>query len=86
MDTTLKNKIVLGSTLKALNKAKMYGAMCPEELSLLKVILELKNYCELNLNYGNSEILGNMARKIQNKNKEICNYRNANYNNNKFIN
>ena len=86
MDTTLKNKIVLGSTIKANEKAKIYGAMCLKELSLLKIILELKNYCHLNLTYDNSEELGAMARKIQNSNKDICNYRNANYNNNKFIN
>lgn len=86
MDTTLKNKIVLGSTLKALKEASIYGELCPTDISLLKIILELKNYCELNLSFDNSEKLGVMARKLQNKSKHICNYKNVDNNTNKFIN
>tara|TARA_R110000822_G_scaffold302649_3_gene427020 strand:- start:3870 stop:4130 length:261 start_codon:yes stop_codon:yes gene_type:complete len=86
MDTTLKNKILLGSTIKAANKAKIYGQMCTENLSLIKIVLELKNHCELNLSYGNARLLGEMARKLQNKNKEICKYKDTNYNDKKFIN
>ena len=86
MNTSLKNKIVLGTTYKQHRKSKIYGKGCLKHLSLLKIILELKNYCAINLEHDQVKCLEQMAKDIQTKNKEICNYRNANHNDIKFIN
>ena len=86
MDTTLQNKIVLGSTYKALQKAKMYGSLCLMDVSFLKIVLELKNYCQLNHSFEQEQCLAKMARDLQNKSKDICKYKNKNFNDKKFIN
>lgn len=86
MDTTLKNKIVLGTTYKEQNKAKIYGQTCTPELSLLKIILELKNYCQINLEFDKEKHLERMAKALQNKYKYICKYKEKNFNDIKFIN
>lgn len=86
IDTTLKNKILLGTTYKEHKKATIYGKICLRELSLLKIILELKNYCQLNLAFEDAKCLEQMAKDIQNKYKYICKYKNKNINDKKFIN
>ena len=86
MDTTLQNKIVLGTTYRANNLAKIYGKVCLRKLSLLKIVLELKNYCQLTLDFETSQNLEGMAKCLQNKYKDICKYKEKNFNDIKFIN
>jgi|TARA_R110000822_G_scaffold152112_8_gene291345 hypothetical protein len=86
MDATLQKKLVFGTTYKAHQKAKIYGKICLVDLDLLDIILDLVHYCQLNLDHTTQSCLEQKARDLQNKNKDICNYRNANYNDKKFLN
>jgi len=86
MDSILHKKLVLGSTYRAHQKAKMYGEICLMNLDLLDIILDLSNYCQINHEFDTQKCLEKMARDIQNKNKDICSYRNKNLNDIKFIN
>lgn len=87
MDKLLKDKIVLGSTYRGTKLASIYGKMCLEHVSLIKVILELKNYCKLNLDYETATLLETKAKDIQTKyKKEICDYKTLRLQDIKFIN
>ena len=86
MDSILHKKLVLGTVYKAHRKAKMYGQICLQDLDLLDIILDLANYCQFNLDFETQKCLEKKARDIQNKNKDICQYRNKNINDIKFIN
>ena len=79
-------KIILGTTYKAHNNAKIYGKICLIDLDLIDIILELATYCQLNLDFETQKYLEKMARDIQNKNKGICTYKIKNNNDTKFIN
>lgn len=85
MDSTLHKKIVLGTVYKQHKKAKIYGEICLTDIDLLDIILSLSNYCHLNLDFDTKQCLDKMARDLQNKNKNICSYRNKNLNDKKFI-
>lgn len=86
MDNTLKDKIVLGSTYRGIKIASIYGKMCLKNISLIKIILELKNYCQLTLDFETSQLLEQKAKDLQTKHKEICKYTDKQLNDKKFIN
>tara|TARA_R110000772_G_scaffold54130_2_gene123615 strand:+ start:18898 stop:19158 length:261 start_codon:yes stop_codon:yes gene_type:complete len=86
MDSTLQKKLLLGSVYKAHRKAKMYGTICLMNVDLLDIILDLANHCQLTLDFTTQKCLEKMARDLQNKDKDICSYRNKKINDTKFIN
>ena len=79
MDRITAGKVLVGSTIKHLNKAKLSGDLCMLNLYLLMVINELQNTCELHNSYAISTCLAKKARAIQNKYPEICTYKEKRY-------
>lgn len=71
-------KTIVGSTLKAIKKAKVYGTLNIKDISLLKVINKLKNNSGLELDAGIIFKLDKISRDIINSNDELCNYRQDN--------
>tara|TARA_R110002020_G_scaffold111196_4_gene256795 strand:+ start:922 stop:1578 length:657 start_codon:yes stop_codon:yes gene_type:complete len=76
MSNTTSTKVLLGTTLKQLNKAKLTGNLCMTELYLLNVINGYIYDCkECALDYEVIEQLKKLARNIQTKTSYICNIR-----------
>jgi hypothetical protein len=76
MSNTTSTKVLLGTTLKQLNKAKLTGNLCMTELYLLNIINGYIYDCkECALDYEVIEQLKKLARNIQTKTSYICNIR-----------
>jgi len=71
-------KTIVGSSLFALNNAKVTGKLKTRELAIIKIINQLKNNSGLILDAGVKFKLDKIARDISNKNKDICIYRKDN--------
>lgn len=81
MDKITSGKILVGSTKKAIDKAKLFGTLKLKELYILNIINELNNFCELNKSFEISKKLNQLAIEIQNKYPQICNYRHKSFDN-----
>lgn len=83
MDKITSGKILVGSTGKMLNKARLTGDICMENLFLLNILNNLINDCKLHPSHDIMVCLEEKARTLQNLDKDICNYRqrHSNYTN-----
>ena len=80
MDKITKGKILVGSSLKDINKAKIYGHLDLKEVYLFNLISNLESLCSLNNSLELSNDLNKKLRDLQNKYPSICNYRKRNSN------
>lgn len=71
-------KTIVGSSIKALNKAKINGSMNLKHLAIITVINKLKTNSGLNLSNEILLELDRINREITYSNKDICNYRQDN--------
>jgi len=86
MDFGTAAKVVVGSTAKAVAKAKVYGTLDLRALYLFNIITDMQNFCELNLAYSQARWLSKFARDIQNKYDYICQYKKLDIDKKLFIN
>ena len=73
MNQIITSKVVVGSTRKALNKARIYGTLCLEELYLYEIIANLINDCKVAKVANKEQELLAVLNHIQNKVDYICN-------------
>tara|TARA_R110000851_G_scaffold268235_1_gene420924 strand:+ start:4256 stop:4636 length:381 start_codon:yes stop_codon:yes gene_type:complete len=69
------DKIIVGSLIKMMNKAKVYGVIDTKDLSIINIIYDLFNNSGLELTDVAQSCLLKIVRDISNKHDEICAYR-----------
>jgi len=74
----MEDKILVGSSIKAINKSKVYGILDLKKLALIKLIRRLKNNPGFELPLGTTNKLDELVRNISYKYDDICNYRSDN--------
>lgn len=74
----MEDKILVGSSIKAINKSKIYGKLDLKKLALIKVIRRLKNNPGFELDLGIETELNKLVRNISYKEENICNFRSDN--------
>lgn len=75
MNNINNGKILVGSVLKGIRKAKKTGYLNLKEIALFNIINNLKEECEMNYSTSLLNHLDSILRTLQNKYPEICNYR-----------
>lgn len=74
----MEDKILVGSSIKAINKSKIYGKLDLKKLALIRVIRRLKNNAGFQLDLGIETELNKLVRNISYKEENICNFRSDN--------
>lgn len=81
MDLNTSIKVLLGSTLTSINKAKVSGKLCMIDLYLLNIVNSFINECrECSLSNEDLKKLEKLARDLQNSTDYICKIRSKPFN------
>lgn len=75
MDQITRNKVLIGSLYKSINKARLLGTLDLKILYLLELIQSYVLACEHPSTFKEKKVLNHISLIIQNKYPEICNYR-----------
>ena len=78
MNNILSDKIIVGSALKAINKAKVYGTLDLNDLYFFIIFNNLYKSCFLVDDFENKNKIKNLLIFLQNYSDSICNYRKTN--------